>query len=50
MFKDAEMQMAKAENLIKFKDEIKNRPRRTWFQTEKERKDAKKATFKARKQ
>ncbi|KAJ1844922.1 nucleolar DEAD-box protein required for synthesis of 60S ribosomal subunit, partial [Coemansia sp. RSA 486] len=49
MFKDADMQMTKAENLIKFKDEIKNRPRRTWFQTEKERKDAKKAVFKAAK-
>ncbi|KAJ1642154.1 nucleolar DEAD-box protein required for synthesis of 60S ribosomal subunit, partial [Coemansia asiatica] len=49
MFKDAEMQMTKADNLIKFKDEIKNRPRRTWFQTEKERKDAKKAVFKANK-
>ncbi|KAJ3210698.1 nucleolar DEAD-box protein required for synthesis of 60S ribosomal subunit [Dinochytrium kinnereticum] len=37
----AEMQVARAENMIKYHDEIKSRPARTWFQTEKEKKAAK---------
>ncbi|KAL3514783.1 hypothetical protein ACH5RR_027500 [Cinchona calisaya] len=34
----AEMEAAKAENMIAHKDEIYSRPRRTWFATEKEKK------------
>ncbi|KAJ2488549.1 nucleolar DEAD-box protein required for synthesis of 60S ribosomal subunit [Coemansia sp. RSA 2050] len=41
MLHDAEMQVTKATNLIQHKDEIKNRPRRTWFQSTKDRKEAK---------
>ncbi|KAJ2806958.1 nucleolar DEAD-box protein required for synthesis of 60S ribosomal subunit, partial [Coemansia furcata] len=41
MLNDAEMQVTKATNLIQHKDEIKNRPRRTWFQSTKDRKEAK---------
>ncbi|KAL2824140.1 P-loop containing nucleoside triphosphate hydrolase protein [Aspergillus cavernicola] len=33
----AEMQVTKGENLIKHHDEIKSRPKRTWFETEKEK-------------
>ncbi|KAJ1874280.1 nucleolar DEAD-box protein required for synthesis of 60S ribosomal subunit [Coemansia sp. RSA 990] len=43
MLQEAEMQVAKASNLIKHKDEIQSRPRRTWFQSSKDRKQAKKA-------
>ncbi|KAJ2451829.1 nucleolar DEAD-box protein required for synthesis of 60S ribosomal subunit [Coemansia sp. RSA 2336] len=42
MLQEAEMQVAKASNLIKHKSEIQSRPRRTWFQSSKERKQAKK--------
>lgn len=38
----AEMEVARGENLIKHEDEIKSRPKRTWFETEREKKDAKK--------
>ncbi|KAJ2060143.1 nucleolar DEAD-box protein required for synthesis of 60S ribosomal subunit [Coemansia sp. S146] len=41
MLNDAEMQVTRATNLIQHKDEIKNRPRRTWFQSTKDRKEAK---------
>ncbi|PKA66451.1 DEAD-box ATP-dependent RNA helicase 28 [Apostasia shenzhenica] len=34
----AEMEAAKAENMIKHKDEIFSRPKKTWFVTEKEKK------------
>ncbi|GME74958.1 unnamed protein product [Ambrosiozyma monospora] len=34
----AEMELKKSENLLNYKDEIKSRPKRTWFQTEKEKK------------
>ncbi|KAJ2366947.1 nucleolar DEAD-box protein required for synthesis of 60S ribosomal subunit, partial [Coemansia sp. RSA 2607] len=44
MFRDAEMQMTKASNLIEHKDEIQSRPRRTWFQSEKSRKESKRAS------
>ncbi|KAI7833680.1 P-loop containing nucleoside triphosphate hydrolase protein [Kickxella alabastrina] len=44
MFKDADMQMTKASNLLNHKTEIQSRPRRTWFQTEKDRNEAKKAS------
>ncbi|PVU91846.1 hypothetical protein BB559_003955 [Furculomyces boomerangus] len=37
-----EMEVNKAENLIKFDKEIHSRPRRTWFMTEKEKKESKK--------
>ncbi|KAF3913207.1 hypothetical protein AA313_de0206737 [Arthrobotrys entomopaga] len=39
----AEMQVRKGENLIKYEDEISSRPRRTWFETEKDKKKAKEA-------
>jgi ATP-dependent RNA helicase DDX27 len=38
-----EMQVKKGENLIKYEDEIKARPKRTWFESEKEKKAAKEA-------
>ncbi|KAI9369588.1 P-loop containing nucleoside triphosphate hydrolase protein [Aspergillus egyptiacus] len=38
----AEMQVTKGENLIKHEAEIKSRPKRTWFETEREKKVAKK--------
>ncbi|KAJ2549618.1 nucleolar DEAD-box protein required for synthesis of 60S ribosomal subunit [Coemansia sp. RSA 1933] len=47
VMKDAEMQVAKASNLLEHKDEIIARPRRTWFQTTQERKKAKDASGKA---
>ncbi|KAJ1888261.1 nucleolar DEAD-box protein required for synthesis of 60S ribosomal subunit [Coemansia sp. IMI 209127] len=46
VMKDAEMQVAKASNMLDYKDEIINRPRRTWFQTTKERKMSKDASGK----
>ncbi|TPX13827.1 uncharacterized protein E0L32_005771 [Thyridium curvatum] len=38
-----EMQVKKGENLIKHEDEIKSRPKRTWFESEKDKKKAKEA-------
>ncbi|KAL1839736.1 hypothetical protein VTJ49DRAFT_1202 [Mycothermus thermophilus] len=38
-----EMQVKKGENLIKYEDEIKSRPKRTWFESEKDKKAAKEA-------
>ncbi|KAL2871947.1 putative ATP-dependent RNA helicase DRS1 [Aspergillus lucknowensis] len=38
----AEMQVTKSENLIKHEAEIKSRPKRTWFETEREKRVAKK--------
>ncbi|KAL6238945.1 P-loop containing nucleoside triphosphate hydrolase protein [Aspergillus navahoensis] len=38
----AEMQVTKGENLIKHETEIKSRPKRTWFETEREKRVAKK--------
>lgn len=38
-----EMQVQKGENLIRHEDEIKGRPKRTWFETEKDKKAAKDA-------
>ncbi|KAL2833532.1 hypothetical protein BJY01DRAFT_253459 [Aspergillus pseudoustus] len=38
----AEMQVTKSENLIKHETEIKSRPKRTWFETEREKRVAKK--------
>lgn len=38
-----EMQLRKGENMIKHGDEIASRPRRTWFETEKDKKKAKEA-------
>lgn len=37
-----ETELVRSENLIKHQDEIKSRPRRTWFESEKEKQDAKK--------
>lgn len=37
----AEMQLKKGENMLKHKAEIQSRPRRTWFQSETEKKNAK---------
>ncbi|XP_078166668.1 DEA(D/H)-box RNA helicase family protein isoform X1 [Carex rostrata] len=44
IFRKAEMEAAKAENLIAHKDEIYSRPKRTWFATEKEKKALANAT------
>ncbi|KAF3929502.1 hypothetical protein ABW19_dt0201443 [Dactylella cylindrospora] len=38
-----EMQVRKGENLIKYEEEISSRPRRTWFESEKDKKKAKEA-------
>jgi ATP-dependent RNA helicase DDX27 len=38
-----EMEVKKGENLIKHEDEIKSRPKRTWFESEKEKFKAKEA-------
>ncbi|PSR75538.1 P-loop containing nucleoside triphosphate hydrolase protein [Coniella lustricola] len=38
-----EMQVAKGENLIRHEDEIKGRPKRTWFETERDKDAAKEA-------
>lgn len=38
-----EMQVQKGENLIRHEDEIKGRPKRTWFETEKDKQAAKDA-------
>ena len=38
-----EMQVKKGENMIKHEEEINARPRRTWFETEKDKKAAKEA-------
>lgn len=38
-----EMQVAKGENLIKHQDEIKGRPKRTWFESERDKTAAKEA-------
>jgi ATP-dependent RNA helicase DDX27 len=38
-----EMQVKKGENMIKHEDEINARPRRTWFETQQAKKDAKEA-------
>lgn len=40
-----EMQMQKGENLIRHEDEIKGRPKRTWFETERDKLAAKEAGF-----
>jgi ATP-dependent RNA helicase DDX27 len=39
----AEMQLKKGENVIVHEDEIKGRPRRTWFESEEDKRKAKKA-------
>jgi ATP-dependent RNA helicase DDX27 len=38
-----EMQVKKGENMIRYEDEIKSRPRRTWFETQQDKKTAKDA-------
>jgi ATP-dependent RNA helicase DDX27 len=38
----AEMEVRKGENIIAHEDEIKGRPKRTWFESEQEKRDAKK--------
>ncbi|KAJ2363409.1 nucleolar DEAD-box protein required for synthesis of 60S ribosomal subunit, partial [Coemansia sp. RSA 2610] len=42
MLAEAEMQVTKASNLLEHRSEIQARPRRTWFQTTKDRTDSKK--------
>ncbi|OWB79027.1 nucleotide binding protein [[Candida] boidinii] len=37
----AEMDIKKGENILRYQDEIKSRPRRTWFQSEKEKNSSK---------
>ena len=37
----AEMELKKSQNLIEHEDEIKSRPARTWFQSEKEKEKSK---------
>ncbi len=39
----AEMEAAKAHNMLRHEDEIKAKPRRTWFQSEKEKAEVKKS-------
>ncbi|KAN0065130.1 nucleolar DEAD-box protein required for synthesis of 60S ribosomal subunit [Thecaphora frezii] len=39
--RQAEMELRKGENLVKHREEILSRPKRTWFQTEKEKEAAK---------
>lgn len=41
--RQAEMELRKGQNLIEHEDEIKSRPARTWFQSEKEKQKAKEA-------
>lgn len=41
-FSQAEMQVTKGENLMKHEKEIMARPKRTWFETERQKQDAKK--------
>lgn len=38
-----EMQVKKGENMIRYEEEINSRPKRTWFETEKDKKAAKEA-------
>ncbi|KAI1965336.1 nucleolar DEAD-box protein required for synthesis of 60S ribosomal subunit [Ophidiomyces ophidiicola] len=42
----AEIQVTRGENLIKHESEIMSRPKRTWFETEREKKEAKKRALK----
>ncbi|KPI43076.1 ATP-dependent RNA helicase DRS1, partial [Cyphellophora attinorum] len=42
-----ENELTRGENILKHKDEILARPKRTWFETEKEKLDAKKRGFEA---
>jgi ATP-dependent RNA helicase DDX27 len=37
----AEMELKKGENMLKYKEEIESRPKRTWFMSEKEKKEDK---------
>ena len=41
---NAEVQIARGQNLIKHKDEIKSRPRRTWFETQRDKEEREKAS------
>lgn len=38
-----EMQVKKGENMIRYEDEINSRPKRTWFETQEDKKKAKAA-------
>ncbi|KAL5612702.1 hypothetical protein BROUX41_004209 [Berkeleyomyces rouxiae] len=40
---NVEMQVRKGENILKHEDEIKSRPKRTWFESERDKKSAKDA-------
>lgn len=39
-----EMQVRRTENLVKYEDEIKGRPKRTWFESQREKVEAKKVS------
>lgn len=43
----AEMELRKGENMLRYKEEIESRPKRTWFMTEKEKKDDKNRVLEA---
>ena len=43
LLNQTDMQIRKGENLVDYEEEIKARPRRTWFESEKEKLEAKKA-------
>lgn len=42
---EMEMQVTKAQNILEHEDEIKARPKREWFQTEKERQEQKRKSY-----
>lgn len=44
-FAQADMEVTRGENLITHEKEIMSRPKRTWFETEKEKQEAKKKSF-----
>lgn len=39
---EAEKEVTRTQNILKHQDEIKSRPKRTWFQTEREKKETRK--------
>ncbi|KAJ2993528.1 nucleolar DEAD-box protein required for synthesis of 60S ribosomal subunit [Globomyces sp. JEL0801] len=47
LMSQAEMEVNKAENILKYEDEIKSRPARVWFQSETEKAAAKESTKKS---
>jgi len=43
-FRKAEMEIKKAENMLKFNDEIMNKPKKSWFISNQQKNQIKKAT------